>query len=99
MITTSQEYKSAIVSNNRHFTFTVTKSDETVFPISQVVSIKIAKRGASQQKLMPGEFCKAQCQRYYNGDDGEGQEYEVVRKQHYVTHVVASHFLERPSQL
>lgn len=61
MITTSQEYKSAIVSNNRHFTFTVTKSDQTDFSTSKVLSIKIAKRGASQQKLMPGEFCKAQC--------------------------------------
>ena len=61
MITTSQAYKTAISSMNRHFTFTVTKSDQTTFPTSQILSIKIAKRGASQQRLMPGEFCKAQC--------------------------------------
>lgn len=61
MITTSQAYKTAISANNRHFTFTVTKSDQTEFSTSKILSIKIAKRGASQQKLMPGEFCKAQC--------------------------------------
>jgi hypothetical protein len=60
MITTSQNYKDAISATNRHFTFTVTPATGT-FPISQVVSIKIAKRGASEQRLMPGEFCKSQC--------------------------------------
>lgn len=61
MITTSAAYKTAINSVNRHLSFTITKYDETTLPLSQITSIKIAKPGASQKKLLPGEFCKSQC--------------------------------------
>lgn len=61
MITTSAAYKTAIASVNRHLSFTITKYDGTELPLSQVTSLKITKPGASQQKLLPGEFCKAQC--------------------------------------
>ena len=61
MITTSAAYKTAITSINRHMTFNILKQDGTELPLSQVTSLKITKAGASQQKLLPGEFCKAQC--------------------------------------
>lgn len=61
MITTSAAYKTAITSINRHMTFNILKYDGTDLPLSQVTSLKITKAGASQQKLLPGEFCKAQC--------------------------------------
>ena len=62
MIETSAAYKAAITSINRHMDFTVVVNDsEEPMPLSQITSLKITKPGASQQKLLPGEFCKAQC--------------------------------------
>ena len=79
MLTVGSDYRSAIRSINRSFTFSVVINGNTLSG-SKFKSIKITETGVSTKKLCPGEYSKNSCELVATSDNGEQWEdrtYEV----------------------
>lgn len=73
MLTVGSDYRSAIRSINRSFTFSVVVNSNTLDG-SKFKSIKITETGVSTKKLTPGEFSKNSCELVATSDNGEDWE-------------------------